>query len=492
MLAAVKALVARAGDDLSSGWPNDSFRRWMEQGDRARLTLAAVDEESSEDATYVFLSLQALSKVDFGEAFAAAIHYLSRQSEPIRAAAAKAIGTFKLDALETRLEAVTALTSAIAIADDSSLGHILTAVCEIIRTHPELEALAVTLVQSAKPKAGDQSVYQLSLELMFHGEALPPSLLVELTGIMHNTDIGAHRTLNNIDTAASKLVMHGRLDEALALISPLIARHDELASLEKLKSFSHSLLQLRRDQLANVVTAWLLSLDPNLGHATMSLVGKHHGNEPLIIEIDQTSTELSDANKVLLSHRAIGYLFIYPIAAASLLLSLLKDTAETPRKVIAELLFDPLLINYSGQLADWLRERCMATSDPAVPIALALLARLETYIEGLRDAGRIRELDPSERERLIQSHRQLEAVRQVHKEAEKRSVFMSLVSRSVILYGTRSISYVSSGLDGERHRHEMKLHSFSHSYEAPRLDILEPFELDYTLRLFRVMRGMPE
>jgi hypothetical protein len=37
----------------------------------------------------------------------------------------------------------------------------------------------------------------------------------------------------------------------------------------------------------------------------------------------------------------------------------------------------------------------------------------------------------------------------------------------------------------------MKLHSFSHSIEAPRLDIIEPFDLDYTLRVFRAMTTPP-
>ena len=71
--------------------------------------------------------------------------------------------------------------------------------------------------------------------------------------------------------------------------------------------------------------------------------------------------------------------------------------------------------------------------------------------------------------------------------AEKKSVLLSIVSRSVLLYGNRSISYFE-GPDGKSQRNEMKLHSFSHSIESPRLDILEPFDLDYTLRVFRAMR----
>lgn len=487
MLGAVKALAGRAGDDLASGMPNGAYRKWAEQGDRARVTLGAINPEDPEDAAYVFLGLQALAKNDAGAAVDAAIAYLAGTSAPARSAAAKAIGTIELATEEVRSRAADALAAASAIADDNSRGHILTAICEIARAHPEMEAAAVALIDAATPMVGDQAIHQVSLELMFHGEALPPAIVAGLTAILHKVTIGNRGTVEHIDAAGGKLVTHGRLDEALALITPLISKHEELTSLDTLDGFSHALLQLAPDQLVKVIMGWLLSLDPNLGHATLSLVGNHHGEAPLILEVDGASLGLPDADIMLLAHRAIGYLFIHAITAASLVLGLIRGAAEGPRKVLADILFDPLLINYSGDLADWLGERVKDASDPVQPVIKELLTRLEAYIEGLRKAGRIKELRPSERERLIENHRQHESIRQVHKQAEKKSVFMSIVSRSVLLYGNRSISYFE-GPDGNKQRNEMKLHSFSHSVEAPRLDILEPFDLDYTLRVFRAMR----
>lgn len=487
MLAAVKALVARAGDDLASGMPNGAYRTWTEQADRARATLAAIDPEEPEDAAYVFLGLQALAKHESDAALDAAIAYLAGTAAPARSAAAKAIGTIELATSEARSRATDAFAAAIATADDNSLGHILTATCEIARAHPEMEAAAVTLIDAAIPTVGDQAIYQVSLELMFHGEALPPAIVAGLTTILHKVAIGNRGTLKQIDGAGRKLVTHGRLDEALALITPLISEHEELTSLETLSGFSNALLHLPPDELANVIISWLLSLDPNLGQATLSLVGDHHDDTPLVIEVDGTALGLSDADMILLAHRAIGYLFIHAITAASLVLGLIGGATDGPREVMADILFDPLLINYSGVLADWLGERAKDSTDPTQPVIANLLARLETYIEGLRKAGRIKELRPSERERLIENHRQHESMRQAHKQAEKKSVFMSIVSRSVLLYGNRSISYFE-GPDGSKQRNEMKLHSFSHSVEAPRLDILEPFDLDYTLRVFRAMR----
>lgn len=487
MLAAVKALVARAGNDGAAGMPNGAFRTWAEQHDRARATLIAIDPEAPEDSAYVFLGLQAFEKSEPNAALDAAIAYLGGTSAPSRSAAAKAIGTFALATPEPRRRAVDALVAAAPTADDNGLGHILTAVCEIARAHPDMTSDAAALIGASAPQVADQAIHQLSLEFMFHGQELPSEIVAGLITIMHKVPIANRGTIENIDAAGGKLVSHKRFDEALELITPLISAHDELTSLEALDSFSYALLQLPPDQLAEVVMGWLLSLDPNLGRATMSLVGDHLGDKPLILQLDGATLDLPDADRILLAHRVIGWLFFHPITAASLVVGLLEGAGDAATKVIADILFDPLLINFSGNLGDWLAERAQDDSDPVQPILADLLARLEAYIEGLRQVGRIKELRPSERERLIENHRQHESMRQAHKQAEKKSIFMSIVSRQVLLYGTRSISYFD-GPGGKQLRNEIKMHSFSHSIEAPRLDILEPFDLDYTLRVFRAMR----
>ena len=325
---------------------------------------------------------------------------------------------------------------------------------------------------------------------MFHADELPPEIVDPITSIMHKVPIGSFGTIRNIGAAASKLVAQNRLDEALALITPLISTHEELTSLDPLGSVNHSLLQLPPDQLARTIMGWLMACDPNLGRATMALVGDHHGDAPLILDPRSAAVSLDDPKRLLLAHRAIGWLFVHPVTAASLVVGLLDGAGYAARRTIAELLFDPLLINFSGSVGDWIAEQAKAPGHPSQAILNDLVTRLEAYIEGLRAPGRIKELRPSERERLIENHRQRESMRQAYKASEKTSILASLATRQVLLYGTRSISYFK-GMDGKQQRNEMKMHSFSHSIESPRLDILEPFDLDYMLRVFRVMKTAP-
>ncbi len=75
----------------------------------------------------------------------------------------------------------------------------------------------------------------------------------------------------------------------------------------------------------------------------------------------------------------------------------------------------------------------------------------------------------------------------VQKGAEKESIFLNLVKRSIILYGKRSITYIE-GPGGERRPVEMELKPHNISIEYPRLDVIDPFGLDYKLRVFRAER----
>ena len=489
MLDAVKALVARAGNDGAAGMPNGAYREWAEHGGRAKATLAEIDATDPEDSAYIYLALQALAKSDPDGALKRAVAHLSDGQPAARSAAAKAIGTMELASPKVLEKAAEALSAAAHASDDNTLGHVMTAACEIVRAHPHMEDWGCTVLESAKPHASEQALHQLSFELMFHGEELPPSLVENATAILRKVELKNGGTISNIDSAARKLVDHGRLGEAMSLVTSLIIAHGELASLEAFDGFASSLRQLDPDQLAGVILEWLGSLDPNLGQATMSLTAGHYGDSPLILTAPEAMLNGPDEELLLLAHRTIGYLFLHPITAASLVLSLVSGVGGKAAKAMQDILFDPLLINFSGELADWLRERAKDTADPVQPAIIDLLARLDEYIEGLRAAGEIKELSPSERERMIENHRQHESMRQAHKEAEKKSVLMSIVSRSVLLYGTRSISKFV-GIDGKEQRNEMPLHSIHHSFETPRLDILEPFDLDYTLRVFRAMRSV--
>ena len=104
--------------------------------------------------------------------------------------------------------------------------------------------------------------------------------------------------------------------------------------------------------------------------------------------------------------------------------------------------------------------------------------------------GQIKEFAPSERERAVSHQHFADQGTAAMREVEKNSVLLNLVSKSVILHGSVSVHSVW-GPDGEKRRHVTYIQSHSYSMDIPRQTIVNPFDLDYILRVFRAEQ-MPQ
>src|SRR5690606_27454599 len=154
---------------------------------------------------------------------------------------------------------------------------------------------------------------------------------------------------------------------------------------------------------------------------------------------------------------------------------------------LGQLLFDPLLVNYTGEPLQYVEQRTAGASTSVAVCLSNAVKHVESYLDDLRSVGTIRELPPGRAQREAYHSSQARQFAEAYKEAEKRSVFMSILHKSVLLYGRKSISYVY-GPDGKMHRTEMPLQAHSMEVEVPRGERIDPFGLDYMLRVFRAER----
>ena len=488
MMAAVRALVAAAAGDGMAGIPNAAFRTWAAKEDRAIATLAAIDPESSDDTVFIMLALQALGQSDVADAAARAIAFLNGPAELARIGAAMAIGSLNFASHESLLEqALTALKAAIDATDDDHLAAtVLSAAVDIgVREHT-VDQDILAIITSAANKAGERTIHSAATALWLNGETLPTAVIAALGAIALGVNPENIGTLKIIDHALGAVINKGRLDEALALLEPLVVAHPSLHNFDILDGVPHALLRIAPERLGQLLVAWLMSGERALGEAASALVGQHHG-APLTFRVDLIAEGIDPSAAEFLARKAIGFLFLHPITAASILLSILSSFPGDVVAATAELLFDPLLLNFSGDLSDWLGEQAKQEGDPATPHVSAALAKLDDYLTAIREIGWVAELRPSERERMIDARHRQKAMQDAHRRAQEKSVFHGLFSRAVLLYGHKSINYVE-GPGGKKHRQEMKLGTLSHSYEVPRLSTLEPFDLDYKLRVFRAGR----
>jgi hypothetical protein len=217
------------------------------------------------------------------------------------------------------------------------------------------------------------------------------------------------------------------------------------------------------------------------------MVEVYHGEDDLLVQADSTLFDPDDAISILfVARKAAGFLLLRPVALMSFLISLMNATSNSEVvKELGDLLLDPVSLNYPGRTRDYVARRAEAEAGEVKTTLERTLARIDGYLEKLHSVGILSALHPSEKQREAH-HRYVSAnMAESFKAAEARSILMSLVTKGVLLYGRKSISYVRNG-DDEPQRIEFPLQTISSEVEMPRMHILDPFGLDYMGRVYRV------
>ncbi len=160
-------------------------------------------------------------------------------------------------------------------------------------------------------------------------------------------------------------------------------------------------------------------------------------------------------------------------------MSVLRGGHRDVEGPVTELLFDPVLLSYGGDTKEYLKR--IPATDPAYGPIQNALAKDNEFYTSLDAIGTIKELHPSDYQRDVVRQRTHDDMQMARKMAEGKSVLLSLVRRSTILYGTRSLTYVADH-DGSQRAVAMDLKPLSASIELPRREILDPVGLDYMLR----------
>jgi predicted dithiol-disulfide oxidoreductase (DUF899 family) len=189
----------------------------------------------------------------------------------------------------------------------------------------------------------------------------------------------------------------------------------------------------------------------------------------------------SDKKQMFVCHKVVGWLFTAPVAAGSFLLSVYETGFDSVKRDIEELLYNPLLLSYPGQVKEYLQSNIEL--EKQVEVCDRLLGELEQYHENLEQVSNLKELRaPSEN---LDSYRK-NFNRSMQKASDKgpKSFFQDMCTVQNLLYGNSSIYYAYDG-SGVQTRQEMKMHTFSHSSEMPRLNVIDPENLEYMLRVYR-------
>ena len=289
-----------------------------------------------------------------------------------------------------------------------------------------------------------------------------------------------------IDAALYSLLTHGRQEEALVSLEMLMRKSEANDPLDMLRSTAHHLSHGDGKLLPTTICRWLLTGEATLCAAARNLLNLT-GNQKYIFDFDPGNLSWADDHTLYLARKAIGWLMPHGTGPASFLVCLLRGASEKAGKELAELLFDPLLINYPRATRAYLEVVSPGLTAGAKAHVDAVLALDNSYKQRLREVEFVPELQPTERQRWIEHDRQAGAFTEARQWAEGRSVLAQIFSRQTLLFGNRAISYVDDPRGGTR-RLNNRLGSYRYETDSVMGWAYDPFSLDYTLRVFRVER----
>ena len=476
--ACVAALVNQGGADLAATLPNGAFREWCEadpeRGDEV-IWRALRGDEAIEP--FLVFGLQAVR--DLGRT----LNCIESETKAVQMSGITASARLAAPTSEERDAIYGAYAGVLERgADPDVIANILSALFVLASEGKDFTCARVIDIARICLSEATEGVCHVAAQALCHSRVPTEcDLWVDLFRVLLATKPENKGTVIELDVGLRNLLEGERAEHAIDFVAQLVSGSDGKVSLEDLSSFSHALLENDHELHGYAVGSWLVYGEPAICDSLGRVAGLHE--KATIIPISRFS--LTEVQKVKLCKRAIGFLMLHPVLAASVLVSVARDCEPDTGMQIAGLLYNPILVNYSGRVREYLVG--VGPEDAAHKVVTAALDALEKFIVGLENVGELRELQPSTNERFIGSMREFDEAKKVHQDAHRQSVFANLVRRSTVLYGDKTISHVI-GSDGQKRRFEMELHSHSVSFEMPRMLTFAPVQFDYMLRLFRTER----
>ncbi|WP_448724458.1 hypothetical protein [Pseudomonas farris] len=477
MMRCVDGLVTRGGQDGAANEPNAAFRRWCASvPQRAHEVIAAAHVGHELAVQHLAFALEAIKNLS--EARRMAIEY----EDVRRQASIVAIGRIEHPNLEDCGETFAIFHALL----DSNIGDatrasVLHATMEILNHgHAISSANANSLVSRLVIEPGPFTIHQCAHVLWSCRHALTQDIVSFLMNALGHLDSANKGTVEELDLGLQVLLELGYDESAVSLVTMLLSRPDDELDLEAFDSFTRNLISGSPDLLSRVVVQWLELGLPRLCNGLAKAI-KGPGLDGVPLSLNAKDLALSPATQLFICRKAVGWFFLKPTTAASVLVSVLRYCDADTAQEVQSLLVDTLLQNYGG-VREYLES--LAPEDAADKFVSGALAQNLAYLDAQRSVPRLVELQPTEHHRRIERLRISDQMRKAYKQAESGSVFLGLVNRSVLLYGNRSLSFIDDGQDGLRHV-EVDLQSHGISYETPRMEVVDPIGLDYILRVFR-------
>lgn len=477
LLAFVARLIDAGGNDLAASAPSTAFGEWTKKDStRPAKIYEAARAGDNLALRQLFTVLRMNADVEESLMFARA------DEREAKLAAISALGAMESgerydEVFDTLLQGASSDDEDIAL---RSLGAGYRAAAQRRASAPAgFDEQLERVFQTRSPFA----VHLAADLLWLHREGLTENAIDLCLAAVADVDPDNTGTISHIDCAARQLVDAGRAEHVVRLLGILIDRSKGRITLDTFQSTWHALQAAGSDVLGGAIVYWLLNGGMHTRKCVASLVcGVGDDDPPFSIPASSLPPEPSD--QLFLCRKAIGWLFLDPLAAIALPLAVLRDGSPDIANDVLDLIYDPLLLSYGGKLKEYL-ERYVTdgkANGPSLADRLARKTALQGAMEGIE---RLVELHPSETQREAERVRWHEEMERGMEKGRQKSIFEDLFTKQYILYGRSSLTPIYTG-DGAAHLTEIEMKSFSISSELPLLSIVDPVGLDHMLVNFKL------
>lgn len=483
----VVRLVEKGGQDLAANLPYAAFREWLKgQPDDTRRLLNKAQQANEPRLKLLTFVLEAGATQDFQSFFNAAIDFLDSDFLEYRLSAITALSRIELNAEHvSHHRCLEALISHVENAkDDQEVAQCISAILAAHAKRPttECERIIAVIEQTSKQPTPDLH-YLLARSLSQDANKVSDALKVAIIKALTLANPSYKGVIEQIDLAFSKCICTATRTAISECLESLLNNADSPLNFDDLDCLNHALSSNRLDDLKWLVFHWLRNGSHEARLCLPSLF-RRFSEEGYKLELSFDGFQFSDHELVFISKKALGYLLLQPSTAAQILMSCIHvATSAESASEISNLLFDPLLINFSGQAREVVASQLERDCANSEFIKRALDAHGE-YLDGLRKTTKVPELRPSASERQVQAERRRKLTAQIFKDVEKSSVLLGLVTKQAVLHGIGSVYYTRDA-NGSLQRSETYLGSHGTSFEVPRFEAINPVYLQNIIVKFR-------
>lgn len=371
--------------------------------------------------------------------------------------------------------------------DDDLLSGLVKSLFALLQRDKNKEERTTTLLRAALERGGECTLHAAAEIFGFRSSEISTALLEALVTYLKAVEPNSRGTLDVIGHGIAQLLAGGNSEIAIELLESILLKNPSELTLNRFAGVTARILETR-PLLNRLLTRWFRRGDPVLCQAVYSATGHHHEND-LILDIDPAELNPVDLKTaVFVARKAIGFLFVQPVSAASVVISLMRLTTDDETlHELGSLLFDPVLLNYPGKARSYVEQQVLLESGKVKDTLEGVLKAVTEYFTVLNSVGTLPSLHPGQAAREAYYRNQSRAMAESYKAAEANSIISSIASKSILLYGRKSIDYIYSG-EGSPRRIVTYLQSHGTTIEVPRLDTVDSYGLEFILRVFRMGR----